>query len=694
MARARKYDGETQAERDALRMRLYRQKNGNKGGGKTHRDTMGRPFVGIDSEAVDGRWCILAAHSGTRRVSMERGIYSRILETRGAGEISTEAFLHFLQEVSRETRGILVAYGAGYEFEMGLRDLSQDDWRRVKDTPYDPVKGVSILEGQWRIAYLPGKKLSAWKPGEERSTLFNVLPYFQTAFLPLCLPGKLQAVLATDEEIALLEWGKRARAAFRDEDWDRIIAYNNSECSLLARIMEGFRESLRPHNAIPERSWHGPGTVARKLLRSRGMAEWRQDEREWPDEVRQACNRAYFGGRNQCLQVGHFARAWGYDINSAYPAAILTLPTSRGRWQPVRGLVGDYPWAIYHVNWNVQSANGKGQQIPPCGSALRAISTLTPFPWRDKDGSIHYARAGEGWYWGPEVIAALELWGGSISILNGWMFLPTGPEKPFQWLQEFVSARNKAKAAKKEATNDEDRVRHALLERAGKLGPNSIYGVTAQKAGTAAFRSPLWAGLTTAVTRARLLRAAALDPEAVIMFATDAIYANRPLAVSVSPSLGEWDRSIDGVQLEAYQPGLYRYRKKGQRGWTERVRGIRTGSFPWRLTRFLWRKASFLAPSVACDRVWLMGHRQAYHEGHPERQGTWQRRKLEISPHPGAGYHLAVSRLGMCDLGRSVRWVQSDYEEAPGMSGRYLGWPECASLSEEYAEDTENGYEA
>src|SRR4029077_14096126 len=74
-----------------------------------------------------------------------------------------------------------------------------------------------------------------------------------------------------------------------------------------------------------------------------------------------------------------------------------------------------------------------------------------------------------------------------------------------------------------------------------KLILNSLYGKFAQQVGRAVWHSWLWAGMITAHTRAQLLSAIALDPTAVVMTATDAVYSTRGLELPISSSLGDWE---------------------------------------------------------------------------------------------------------------------------------------------------------
>ena len=64
----------------------------------------------------------------------------------------------------------------------------------------------------------------------------------------------------------------------------------------------------------------------------------------------------------------------------------------------------------------------------------------------------------------------------------------------------------------------------------------------AQRIGKAAFANMIWAGLITAITRAKLNDAIALDPLNILMLATDALYSLQPLDLPLGDRLGQWAR--------------------------------------------------------------------------------------------------------------------------------------------------------
>jgi DNA polymerase elongation subunit (family B) len=270
-------------------------------------------------------------------------------------------------------------------------------------------------------------------------------------------------------------------------------------------------------------SWHGAGAVAGKVLQREGIKA--HIVRPIAEAENEAIMSAYFGGRNLCQQVGYFDKVYGYDIVSAYPSAMRTLPSLKGLEAiQLEGLI-DYPLSCYFVEWNFPQD-----------------SAFIPLPFRHKDGSIYYQERGKGWYWYPEVKECLRHFPNNIRIISGYQFKVQNPDsRPFNFINEIFEERRMLK----EAGN---RAQYAL-----KLAINSLYGKTAQSVGYRGmlppYQSYIYAGMITSITRAKMIAAAMQNPEAIIFFATDGILSTAPLELPLGTELGEyetteWDSSF------------------------------------------------------------------------------------------------------------------------------------------------------
>lgn len=167
-----------------------------------------------------------------------------------------------------------------------------------------------------------------------------------------------------------------------------------------------------------------------------------------------------------------------------------------------------------------------------------------PFFYRDDRACIHYPPFVSGFYWAPEVQAALDE-GRQLKIVGGWELSSDGG-RPFEWVQDVYDQRQIWKRQGIEA------------QRALKLLLASLYGKMSQRVGwQPGRRIPSchqleWAGYVTSGARAMLWRAImqAYRSGGLIACETDSVITTTPLDLPVSKQLGEWD-------LETYDDIVY-----------------------------------------------------------------------------------------------------------------------------------------
>jgi hypothetical protein len=227
-----------------------------------------------------------------------------------------------------------------------------------------------------------------------------------------------------------------------------------------------------------------------------------------------------------------------------------------------------------------------------------------PFPWRNKQGFLFYPLNGLGWYWQTEVIAARRTFGSSIHILEVW-YQPEG--KP-SIMQRVIPHIYNLRRDLKKANNPG--------EFALKIALNSSYGKFAQKVGIAPFRCIPWAGQITAHTRAQLLDGCRTHEDAVISFATDAIYSRCKLSVPQGENLGQWKPEF-AKKLLVIKNGFYRFdgeqRKSKTRGvpsvklseWDALIRSLnQSQTFTNKFSRFITHSLAIHFPNkYGADRL-------------------------------------------------------------------------------------------
>lgn len=449
--------------------------------------------------------------------------------------------------------GIHVIYGASYDFNMMLTDVSIETLNKLYE------RGRAYWR-QYRIEWRRGKSMRITdRIAEQTITIYDVVSFFQCTFVKACDDYLGDRFIERDMIIA----NKAARGTFTEEDNETVKKYNDAELVNLVNLMTELRERLAKVTLRPKR-WDGPGAIASALLSREGI----KDAMEiCPPAVAKAARYAYAGGRFEVIRCGNVrGRTYEYDINSAYPSALRHVPNLRnGQWK--NSGIGEPKrfdsFSIHRVRWI---------------GAPRNVRLAQPFFARLSDGRVCYPIAVEGWYWAPEVFTALnyaEEWGGSIEILDGWEFVEDNPDdKPFGFIEPMYLKRQALKKAKDGA--------HVGL----KLALNSLYGKTCQRVGWSVnpktktikpppFHQLEWAGFVTSHCRAIALSAALPKLDKVIAFETDALFAMEELDVPTGNKLGEWEET-QFDHLAYVQSGFYFGEVDGKP--FDKTRGVDRGS--------------------------------------------------------------------------------------------------------------------
>jgi hypothetical protein len=463
---------------------------------------------------------------------------------------SARCLSFMLSEAERAPADALhVAYGMGYDVNMLLSDMP----RHLVEILW---RAGFVRWGAWGIYYRPNRMLSVSRfdgDGRDARKVASVSLVDAVGFSQAPFVQAVRAWLGDDPRVGLIETGKARRGDFDPEDTDGFVSrYTAAELSALVDIERRMMGHLKRLD-IPLKRHDGAGSLAAALLERHGVKETIPDAHV-PDGLVRAAAYAYFGGRIELVRFGRAEGLHAYDIRSAYPAGMALLPDFRaGRW-------------AYRTVWR------KPPRRVPTFSVSRvrwsaAPAPFHPFPFREPTGAVRFPPAGEGWYWGPEVNAALRAPGTRVEVLEQWSHLAdSGAPLPFAW----VADRYAQRAELKESGD------HAQLVL--KLGLNSLYGKLAQRLGyrpgsdrLPPFHSLIYAGFVTAYTRARMLEAALQAPDSVVFFATDGLVTTAPLALEEGAALGDWETDRY-AELVAVQSGVYFLRPEGA-DWRHKYRG-------------------------------------------------------------------------------------------------------------------------
>lgn len=499
-----------------------------------------KEFIAVDGEAIDDPRT--GEHKYVCLVTSTDADFTNL------DGISTAQALLFLATLKAAHRSsVLVGFWFGYDVNMILRDLDWTDLERLWRNGFVHWRG-------WRLEWTPGKWFGARGPMGESFRVYDVHGFFQGSFLKALKSWGVGA----PKDLATIERMKAARGTFRKSQLPAMIRYARLECVYLVEMMERLRGAFQQAGFQPV-GWYGAGAAAAGLLRLEGVRKFITPDDQLPIDVRDVCERAYFGGRVELLLQGEHERVYSHDLASAYPAALAAIPAATGQYVPVRKPRGPLNRnGVYHVTWDVDS------RLP-----------VMPFPHRTKR-TIYYPSHGNGWYHAVEIEAARQLHP-TIRVGKGYVLEPDTDELPFAFVPEIFAERRRAKALGE------------AREKAYKLAMNSLYGKLAQKEGFKGelppYRCAYWAGRVTAWTRAQLLLKAAEHPSAIISFATDGILSTYPLGADNTGELGSWE-SEEWTDLLAVQPGVYFAKRDGReifksRGWNAKEIEVQTLRDAW-----------------------------------------------------------------------------------------------------------------
>lgn len=540
-----------------------------------------RPFVGVDGEGGNN------TNTGRHEYYLLR-VGSEYITGNPLKTLDIFRFLY--RECTKPV--IPVAFFFDYDVTMILQDIP----RNVLDKLYDrQTRTVIHANGReethpvqwngWEFDHLPRKEFKCRPIGSQKwATVSDVNGFYQCSFLEAITTWNI----GTPEQLARIAEGKSKRSELSEVINQQEIEYNREECELLAELVSLLRSTCSDLSLIPPK-WQGAGNLASAMMKKNNAPE----KPKLPQEIRDAAQACYYGGRFELSMHGMYSGTiHEYDIASAYPHAMRLLPClEHGEWYQGDGTV--HPFSMYKIRWERNSTEPL---------------TWGPFPFRRKDGSIHYPHSGTGWYWGVEVVPMVSSGKYTWTVLNSYDFKPRCTHEPFGFIPPVYAERQKL------GKSDKGKIL--------KLGLNSLYGKTAQSIGKPKYANPIYAGLITAMTRARMSELCFQHDDAIVMIATDGIYSTKELYIEAeSPSLGDWEHeTFQGMLF--IQPGLY---------WSgdavhskTRTRGVAKSLVEAKIHEFIdqWNEHQWNG-SVSFRFTRFYGLRETLHLGTPEKAGQW-----------------------------------------------------------------------
>ena len=518
--------------------------------GKSHHSVGTKGFIAVDGEGInltDGEHRYVLFGVGNEQIENEDGL-------------DWTDILAFLYERNKPGYAF-VGFYLGYDFDRWLctmpmakvARLLTSEGRESRKSKSPKLHGRVLpvdFPGGWQINML-GKKMFEFRkrachcdilyckcPGKEPwMRICDAGAFFQCSFLKAIDPSTWQTPIVTNDEYELIKKGKANRADADHID-EEMRYYNRLENEILARLMNVLNAGfLEMGITLAPGQWFGPGQAAQKWLKNQKITTAEEIQKTVPYWFLEAARQSYFGGWFEIMMHGIVpGESHEYDINSAYPYIISSLPCL---------LHGEYKRCSTKV-----PPNGRYVLVRASVSSYRKgyASGIGTMLHRDRSDRILRPTRTKGWYWLSEIQAAKRAKLISKCHIYEWMsYEPCDCLPPMREVEFLYDLRIKVG-------------KDTPLGKGCRLAYNSMYGKFAQSIGTPQFANPVWASLITSGCRAMICDAIATHPKGkwnVSMVATDAVFfCDAHPGLSISKKLGEWDYT-KRYNLALFKPGVY-----------------------------------------------------------------------------------------------------------------------------------------
>jgi hypothetical protein len=460
----------------------------------------------------------------------------------------------------------------------------ESEWRIPSDWEELPFAGS--IRDYWEITVPRLHMVDSDESGVHSSQsgwlyICDTGPFWQTSFLKVIDPKGWEGnAVCTQDEFDIVVAGKADRGIVADygstDYYDDMQRYNILENNILARVTQRLNEGFM-NDAIPipikKSDWYGPGRAAQTWMdqlhtriadpnaisrnketgtRTAVGASDRINEggilsadvyMSMPSWFYDAAQASYYGGWFEQFVHGHCGNVWEYDINSAYPFIIASLPclhttgAHNGRYRQ-----GNSDQPIPTDGYTIVNALIRGSN-PYIGS----------MPYRTSQSNILRPHVTEGWYWLHEIRAATRAALIDTVEVKEWVsYTPCDCRPPFDPTDIGITKMYEQRLSVG---------KNSPAGKALKLVYNSAYGKTAQSIGAPKYSNPVYASLITAGCRTLILDSIASHPNgaaAVTMVATDGVYflAPHPSLQLSKTELGLWDETFKPGMTQL-MPGVY-----------------------------------------------------------------------------------------------------------------------------------------
>ncbi|MEO9277921.1 MAG: DNA polymerase [Nitrososphaera sp.] len=425
---------------------------------------------------------------------------------------------------------LIFFYNLGYDAECILKLLPEHilksyKWKRELKFSYQGYK----------IHYIDRKKLTISK-GHHSVNCYDIAQYYDNKPLLDAYSENIRKSL-DPQYLSMKEKRDIFSLYYYSRHKNEVRKYCISDCILTQELAENWIRIFHETYGFYPANWISSGYLAEKVLINNGINI--PLFHEIPYEVQDIARSAFCGGRFELIQRGYIGYCCLYDINSAYPYALSTLPDiTNGKWITSKKINSKSKLGFFHILADVSNT-----------------VKICPFPFRKKNGTICYPCGKFQTYVTLDELKAVENDPRiKYTIIESWQFIPNkNCGYPFKnFIEDQYYSRMKLKSEKNP------------LERAIKIILNSIYGKTVQTKPHNTMGNlfnQVIGSYITGFARAELykfVRKYNLEND-VVAFATDSIAVRKKIPNLHSEKLGEMKLDKEGHDVIFLSNGFYRF---------------------------------------------------------------------------------------------------------------------------------------
>ena len=404
---------------------------------------------------------------------------------------------------------------------------------------YKRTRKLKFAFEDYKLDYIPAKSLAIRK-GHHSVIFFDIAQYYHAS-----LVNAYQQNIGTLDDNYLKI--KQKRSGFSRDYYLRnkkkVRNYCIQDCVLTKELAEHWTDLFYKAFEFYPMRWISSGYLAEKVLINNNIPLPKFDQISY--KIQDIAWSSYFGGRFEVLKRGFIGTAHVYDINSAYPYALSTIPDffsdhKKKNWRKSKRILDNSLLGFFKIESRIPNekyvppfAFNDGRLIFPSGK-FQTFCTLAEL----KQVNPKYYK-----------------------ILDSWQYCDDNPTFPYK---SFVESTYQKRLSLKQAQNP--------LQLPLKIILNSIYGKTGQKVNRRIGNifSPVIFSSITGIARSMLYRFVMENniENDVVFFATDSVCTTKKLDYN-SDKLGEF--SFDNTANDVYvlQNGFYRFNEK----WKQRGLG-------------------------------------------------------------------------------------------------------------------------